>query len=206
MNAPSLTSEQELPILIVLSGPSGVGKDALLSRMRELGSPFHFAITATTRPKRASERDGVDYVFVTTGAFRQMISDGELLEWAEVYENLYGVPKLQIRQALERGQDVVMKVDVQGAATIKRLAPDAVSVFLAPPSTEELARRLAQRDTESANSLQLRLQVAEREMAEAAGFDHIVVNHQDRLDNAVREIEGIVTKERRRNPPRRVSL
>ncbi|MCH8109361.1 MAG: guanylate kinase, partial [Chloroflexi bacterium] len=116
-------------MVIVLSGPSGVGKDAALSRMRELGSPFHFTITATTRPQRASERDGVDYIFVSRDAFREMIERDELLEWAEVYENLYSVPKPQVRQAFERGQDVIIKVGVQGAASIKKLAPEAVFVF-----------------------------------------------------------------------------
>ena len=199
-------SDAGQPIVIVLSGPSGVGKDAALSRMRELGSRFHFTITATTRPRRARERDGVDYNFVTRDAFREMIKHNQLLEWAEVYGNLYGVPKPQVRQALDKGQDVIIKVDVQGAASIKKLAHEAVFVFLAPPSMDELAHRLTQRMTESADALKLRLQTAKSEMDEASKFDHVVVNHDDRLDDAVKEIEAIASKERRRNPPRRVFL
>ena len=174
--------------------------------MRELGSPFHFTITATTRPQRANERDGVDYIFVHRDTFRVMIEHGELLEWAEVYGNLYGVPKPQVRQALERGQDVIIKVDVQGAATIKKLAPEAVFVFLAPPSMKELAHRLTQRMTESADALKLRLETAEREIDEASKFDHVVVNRDGLLDDAVKEIEAIASRERQRKPPRRVFL
>ena len=199
-------SDAGQPIVIVLSGPSGVGKDAVLSRMRELGSPFHFTITATTRPQRANERDGVDYIFVSRDAFREMIERDELLEWAEVYENLYGVPKPQVRQALERGQDVIIKVDVQGAASIKKLAPEAVFVFLAPPSMDELTHRLTHRMTESADALKLRLETAEREIDEASKFDHVVINHDNLIDDAVKEIEAIASKERRRNPSRRVVL
>ena len=199
-------SDAGQPIVIVLSGPSGVGKDAALSRMRELGSRFHYTITATTRPQRTSERDGVDYIFVTRDAFQEMIEHNELLEWAEVYGNLYGVPKSQVRQALEGGRDVIIKVDVQGAATIKKLAPEAVFVFLTPPSMEELAHRLTQRMTESADALKLRLQTAKIEIDEASKFDHVVVNHDDRLDDAVKEIEAIASKERRRKPPRNVVL
>ena len=199
-------SDAGQPIVIVLSGPSGVGKDAVLSRMRELGSPFHFTITATTRPQRASERDRVDYIFVSRDTFREMIERDELLEWAEVYENLYGVPKPQVRQALERGQDVIIKVDVQGAASIKKLAPEAVFVFLAPPSMDELTHRLTHRMTESADALKLRLETAEREIDEASKFDHVVINHDNLIDDAVKEIEAIASKERRRNPSRLVVL
>ena len=193
-------------MLVVLSGPSGVGKDALLSRMRELKKPYHFTVTATTRPQRPGERDGVDYIFVTPAAFRRMIERGELLEWAEVYSNLYGVPKAQVADALDGGQDVIIKADVQGAATIRRLAPEAVFIFLAPPNIQELERRLGQRMTESAEALKLRLKTAQQEMEEISRFDYVVVNHQDRLDDAVREIENIVARERSRRPPRRVSL
>ena len=204
MNPPSPSAA--CPLLIVLSGPSGVGKDALLSRMRELRKPYHFTVTATTRPQRPGERDGVDYIFVSHSAFRRMIERGELLESAEVYGNLYGVPKAQVAEALEGGHDVIIKADVQGAATIRKLAPEAVLIFLAPLSTEELERRLGQRMTESAEALKLRLKTAEREMQEASHFDYVVVNHQDRLDNAVQEIESVLAQERDRSPRRRVSL
>ena len=206
MSTPSASSGAACPLLIVLSGPSGVGKDAILTRMRELQKPYHFTVTATTRPQRPTERDGVDYIFVTTEAFRDMVASGELLEWAEVYGNLYGVPMDQVTGALNRGRDVMIKADVQGAATIKKLAPETLFIFLAPPNAEELASRLSQRMTESSEALRLRLKTAELELQEAPKFDHVVVNHQDRLDDAVEEIERIVARERRRVPARRVCL
>ena len=194
------------PLLLVLSGPSGVGKDAVLSRMRETGRPYHFAVTATTRPRRAGERDGVDYIFVTRQGFDDMVDSSELLEWAWVYGNLYGVPKAQVRDALARGRDVMIKADVQGAATIRELAPEAVFIFLAPPDLDALTLRLSQRLTESPETLRTRLQTAEEEMTKASDFDHVVVNHNGRLDEAVREIEAVVERERARKPPRRVRL
>ena len=194
------------PLLVVLTGPSGVGKDAVLSRMRELGKPYHFTVTATTRPQRRTERDGVDYIFVSKEVFHQMVERGELLEWAEVYGNLYGVPKAQVAEAFNRGDDVIIKADVQGAATIKKLAPDAVFIFLAPSDVDELARRLSERMTESSKALRIRLKTAENEMRAAHNFDHVVVNYQGQLDSTVQEIESILMQERSRTAPREVSL
>jgi len=200
------SSDASHPLLIVLSGPSGVGKDAVISRMRELKKPYHFVVTVTTRPQRATERNGVDYTFVATEAFHQMIERRALLEWAKVYGNLYGVPKLQVGEALKAGRDVFIKADVQGAATISKLAPEAISIFLAPPSMDELARRLSCRMTESSEAFKLRLETATAEMQEAPNFDYVVVNHQEHLDDTVEEIESIVARERSRTPPRNVCL
>ena len=194
------------PVLIVLSGPSGVGKDAVLSRMRELDKPYHFTVTATTRAKRPGERDGGDYIFFTEQRFRQMIADDRFLEWAKVYGNYYGVPREQVASALDAGRDVIVKPDVQGAATIKKIVPEALLIFLAPPSDDEMKKRLYSRMTESAEELALRLETAKAEMEQAPNFDRIVVNHRGRLDDAVRDIEEIVAAEKRRVPPRRVSL
>lgn len=174
--------------------------------MRELGKPYHFTVTATTRRQRESERDGTDYIFKTTEQFRRMIDREELLEWAEVYGNLYGVPRSQVAEALSMGHDVIIKTDVQGATTIKRLAPDALIIFLAPPSLDELAQRLTARMTESTEDLSLRLATAEHEMKEAASFDYVVVNRQGNLDEAAQEIDRIVSRERHRTPLRRISL
>ena len=198
--------KQVAPVLVVLSGPSGVGKDALLSRMRELGRPYHYTMTTTTRPRRSAEREAVDYAFVDMVSFEGMIERGELLEWAKVYGNLYGVPKSQVTDALPQGKDVLIKIDIQGAATIRRLAPEAIFVFLAPPDAEELGRRLSRRMTETSQDLQLRLATAEGEMQEASKFDYVVVNHQGHLDDAVHELESIVERERHRDPARTVSL
>jgi guanylate kinase len=198
--------EKRCPLLVILSGPSGVGKDAVLSRMRELRRPYHFVVTATTRPRRSTERDGVNYIFLDQATFQRMIEDHEMLEWAQVYGNYYGVPKGQVTKALAEGKDVLIKTDVQGAATIKRLAPEAVSIFLRPFEMHELTTRLAARHTESPETLALRLKTAEAEMLEAPKFDHVITNRQGRLDDAVRSVEEAVAKERLRVPQRCVRL
>ena len=189
-------ADAHTPLLIVLSGPSGVGKDTVLARMRELGSPYHFTVTATTRPRREGERDGVDYIFIPERRFLTMKDAGELLEWANVYGNYYGVPRSQVTGALREGKDVVMKIDVQGAATIRKNVPEALFIFLAPPSMDELARRLGKRMTESPESLRRRLETARSEMGEAPHFDHVVPNHSDRVDDTVAEIERLVALRR----------
>src|SRR5512143_562527 len=145
------------PLLVVVSGPSGVGKDAALKRMRELNYPFYFLVTNTTRPKRAEEVEGVDYHFVTQEQFGEMEQHGEFLERAVVYGYDYGNSRREVREALARGQDVIMRIDVQGATTIKKLVPDAVFIFLLPPSIEALERRLRKRRSEPEEYLQIRL-------------------------------------------------
>lgn len=186
------------PLLLVLSGPSGVGKDLLLSRLREAGRPYHFTVTATTRAKRGGELDGVDYHFVSAARFEAMIADDELLEWATVHGNYYGVPKAQVMDALSRGLDVILKIDVQGAETVRRLAPDALFIFLAPPSEAELERRLRGRGTEDSDALRRRIDQARHELQEAAKFDYTVVHRTDATDEAALEIEDIIEQERRR--------
>ena len=194
------------PLLLVLSGPSGVGKDLLLTRLREAGRPYHFTVTATTRPQRSGEHDGVDYHFVSTRQFESMIANEELLEWANVFGNYYGVPKTQVMDAMARGQDVILKIDVQGAETVRGLAPEALFIFLAPPSDAELERRLRGRDTESDDALNTRIEQARHELQEAEKFDYTVVHHTDATDEAALEIEDIIRAERYREPPRRVVL
>lgn len=189
---PSDVSSSRRGHLFVLSGPSGVGKDAVLSRIRQFGRPYHFTITATTRQRRPGERDGVDYIFLTRETFSHMIERGELLEWAEVHGNLYGVPKSQVLESQERGLDVIMKVDVQGAATIKRMMPDARLIFLAPPDIPTLEKRMRFRNTESESEFRLRLETAHREMKEAHRFDHIVVNHDGGMSVAADAIDRII--------------
>ena len=194
------------PLLLVLSGPSGVGKDLLLTRLREAGRPYHFTVTATTRPQRSGEHDGIDYHFVSTRQFESMIANEELLEWANVFGNYYGVPKSQVMDAMARGQDVILKIDIQGAETVRSLAPDALFIFLAPPSDEELERRLRGRNTESDDALNTRIEQARHELQEAENFDYTVVHHTDATDKAALEIEDIIRFERDREPPRRVVL
>jgi guanylate kinase len=185
--------------VVVVSGPSGVGKDSLLMRMRERGVKAHYTVTATTRPKR--EVDPADHAFLrflTEEEFQQLLRNDGLLEHARVYEYHYGVPKGPVRDALARGEDVLVRVDVQGAATIKRLIPSAVLIFLAPPSMADLEQRLRARRQDGAAALQRRLSAAEREMAEAEKFDHTVVNEDGRLDEAVDDVLRIMERERAR--------
>jgi guanylate kinase len=194
------------PLLIVLSGPSGAGKDAILSRMKKLAYPARFITTVTTRARRAREKNNVDYHFVSVEDFQKMLKNKELLEWASVYGNWYGVPKAPVKQALAKGQDTIVKVDIQGAATIKKIVPQAVFIFIAPPSRKELARRLSERQTESPFGLALRLKTAGEEMKKLPLFDYVVVSKQDKIDQVVTEIEAIITAEKHRVKPREISL
>jgi guanylate kinase len=181
---------------VVISGPSGVGKDALLDVLRSRGRPYHFAITATTRPKRGAEIDSRDYYFVTPNRFEEMAATGELLEHALVYGHRYGVPKGPVRQALAGG--VLMRTDIQGAATIKGTVPQAVTIFLAPASPADLEERLRRRDTDSLETVRIRLDTARREMDAAGHFDHVVVNAEGHLEEAADQVERIIAAERAR--------
>ncbi|XUX00493.1 MAG: guanylate kinase [Dehalogenimonas sp.] len=195
------------PVLLILSGPSGVGKDAVLERMKErrlLG--LKFVTTITTRSQRPREIDGKDYHFTTQAEFKKLIARNELLEWAEVYGNFYGVPKSAVREALRQGSDVIVKVDVQGAASIKKIAPEAVFVFMLPPSLEELKARLARRLTESPETLKRRLETAPEELKQLPAFDYFVVNHDGKLDQAVSEISAIIAAEKSKVHPRQIDL
>jgi len=195
-----------IPLLIVLSGTSGAGKDAVLTRMKESGCFLKFVITVTTRPQRAKEKDNVDYHFVSAERFQEMVSGKQLLEWANVYGNWYGVPREPVKQAMENGQDTIIKVDIQGATTIKKILPQAVFIFLMPPSIEELATRLKQRHTESSFDLALRLKTAEEEIKQLSLFDYVVMNKQDEIDQAVSQIKAIITAEKCRVTLREIAL
>lgn len=197
---------QRPALLIVVSGPSGVGKDAALRRMSEMKCPFHFLVTNTTRPKRDNEVDGIDYHFITKEQFTEMEQRGEFLERAVVYGYDYGNSRSEVRAALARGQDVIMRIDVQGAATIKKIVPDAVFVFLLPPSMEALETRLRRRRTEPEEYLQIRLHAARLEMNEAEKFDYLIVNEDDALDETAQAIRAIIEVEKLRAKPRRISL
>ena len=194
------------PLLIVLSGPSGVGKDAVLARMKESGYPARYIITLSTRARRANERNNIDYHFVSDKRFKEMIENNELLERANVYGNWYGVPKEAVNQALDQGQDVMVKVDIQGAATIKKILPQATTIFITPPSIEELGQRLKERRTESSFDLSLRLKTAEEEIKQLPRFDYAVVNRWGEIDLAVAEIKAIITAEKCRVIPGEVTL
>ena len=202
----SFSPPQPSPVLLVLSGPSGVGKDAVLERMKERRLPLRYVTTVTTRAQRPREVEGKDYFFTSQAEFKELIDQNELLEYAEVYGNFYGVPKAPVREALRGGHNAVVKVDVQGAATIKKIAPEGVFVFLLPPSLEELTKRLSRRLTESPETLKRRLETAPEELSQLGMFDYFVVNHEDKIDQAVDEIAAIITAEKSRVRPRRIEL
>jgi guanylate kinase len=194
------------PLLIVISGPSGVGKDSVIMRMKERRMPFYFVVTATTRLPRPDEQPGVDYIFVSKDQFAEMIESGELIEYAIVYNDYKGIPKNQVRQALQSDQDVILRIDVQGAATIRELCPDALTIFLAPESEAELIERLTQRKSETPEGLKLRIVTARQEMKRMGEFDYVVVNRNGNLNATVDTIIEIIHAEHLRVHPRIVSL
>jgi guanylate kinase len=198
--------EHSKPLLIVISGPSGVGKDTVILRMKERDLPVHFVITATTRPPRDDEQHGVDYFFVSHDEFAEMIENDELLEYAVVYNDYKGIPKEQVRQALASGKDVVMRIDVQGAATIRELCSDALLIFLTTQNEEELIKRLTDRKSETREGLKLRIATARKELERISEFDYVVVNREFELDETVDTIEAIIHAEHQRVHPRKVSL
>jgi guanylate kinase len=183
-------------LLIILSGPSGVGKDAVLARMKEMQFPIHYIVTLTTRLRRSTEKDKVDYQFVSREEFLKLKENNELLESATVYTNYYGVPKKAVTDNLEAGRDVLIKVDVQGAETIKKVMPQAVAIFLSPPSKHELFTRLKKRSTESETEMKVRLQAAEDEFMKLPSFDYVVVNYRGEIDRAVAAITSIISIEK----------
>lgn len=181
------------PLLLILSGPSGVGKDTVARMLIERRpDSFYFVVTATTRPPRDNERHGVDYVFVTFDEFARMIEEDELLEHAVVYNDYKGIPKQQIRDALASGRDVILRVDVQGAATVRRLIPNAISVFLTTRTEGGMVRRLQQRKQDTAEGMALRTATARQEMKRVEEFDYCVVNPENQPEIAVEQVLSII--------------
>ena len=194
------------PLLVVISGPSGVGKDAVLAELKKLPQPWHFAVTATTRPPRPSEQDGIDYIFLDTDTFLTMRERDQFLECAQVYGRWYGVPRSQVRQGFTAGKDVILKIDVQGAATVRQLAPEALFIFLLPGSLAELAQRLTQRQTETATEAQLRLQTAQQELSQVSNYHYRVINRDGGLSQAAAAIAAIIAAEKCRVIPRAIDF
>jgi guanylate kinase len=170
----------------------------VIARLAEKGLPFRRVLTVTTRPRRPGERDGVDYWFLKDEQYDRLLASGGLLEHADVYGLRYGVPKAPVREALARGEDVVLRVDVQGAATLRRLLPEAVLVFLAPASLEELEERLRRRHTEDEAIIRRRLETARREMEQQGLFHYVVVNADGHLEEAAEHLASIIEAEKRR--------
>jgi guanylate kinase len=181
---------------VVLAAPSGAGKTTIARRLRERRGDVVFSVSATTRAPRPGERDGVDYHFVAEPEFRRMIAAGELIEWAEVHGCLYGTPLSNVRRAQEQGEFLILDIDVQGAAQIREHVPEAVHVFILPPSGDELCQRLSSRGSEDDEARRRRLSNARDEIHRAGTFDYLVVN--DHLEQAVDAIEGVLMAEAHR--------
>jgi guanylate kinase len=206
MSDPEFNLHNPQPLLIVISGPSGVGKDSVLHGLKGRKLPMHFVVTATTRPRRENEVNGVDYFFVSKDEFALMIEHEELIEYAIVYNDYKGIPKQQVREALVSGQDVIMRVDVQGAASVRKFAPEAVLIFLTTESEAALVRRLKARQTETAEDLSLRIATARQELKRADEFDYVIVNADGHLDGTVDTVVAIIQAEHHRVHPRKLSL
>lgn len=201
-----LKKPERTPLLIVISGPSGIGKDTVVQGLKDRQLPFHFVITATSRPPRLNEVDGRDYFFYSKEKFEEMIAAGEFLEHAWVYTAYKGVPKWQVREALQTGEDVVMRLDFQGAETVRGLCPDAILIFLTANSKKEWLQRLRDRRSETDEELSIRVQTAKAEYKSLEIFDYIVLNEADKLDRTLDVIESIIEAEHHRVHPRRVQL
>jgi guanylate kinase len=194
-------------LVVVISGPSGVGKDVMIDRMIETGQiGIHFTVTATTRHPRPGEQDGVNHHFVAVDDFINMIAASELLEWAQVYDNYYGVPKKQVRDALAEGKHVVMRVDVQGAKRLRELMPEALLIFIIPPSLGVLRKHLVKRGVNSDTEMEQRLAAATEEIEKSDLFDFAVTNEEDQLDETVKRVVEIIESEATKIPPRKVVI
>jgi guanylate kinase len=201
-----LKKPKKTPLLIVISGPSGIGKDTVVDGMKDRNLPFHFVITATSRSPRKNEVHGKDYFFYKKEVFEEMIKDDKFLEYAWVYSSYKGVPKSQVKEALESGEDVVMRLDVQGAETVHNLCPDAILIFLTANNKTEWLQRLKDRRSETDHELNVRIKTAKEEYDNLDIFDYIVVNKQDKLDHTLNVIESIIAAEHHRVHPRKVQL
>jgi len=195
-------------LLVIISGPSGVGKDtiieALAARPRE--PDYHYVVTCTTRAPRPGEIPGVSYQFLTPEAFHALRVSGELLEANEVHGNWYGTPRREVAEALAEGHDVILKIDVQGASVVKQRVPDALLVFIVPPSLEALFQRLRSRATETADELEIRQRNAAIELARQGDYDRVVVNETGEIERTAAEIEAIIEQDKRRNGDRRIRI
>jgi guanylate kinase len=194
------------PLLVVISGPSGVGKDVTVRAIMERGLPFHFVVTTTSRPMRPGEAEGVDYHFVSKEQFESMIANDEMLEHSIVYNEYKGIPKAQIRNALNSGKDVILRLDVQGAEKIRRLCPGALLIFLLPTDQDEWITRLRERKTETPETFSIRVETVKKELTQLPNFDYVVVNAQNRLEDTVDRIVSIVDAEHHRVNPRQITL
>ena len=195
-------------LLVIISGPSGVGKDTIIDALRDRPREpdYHYVVTCTTRAPRPGEIPGISYQFLTPDQFHALRHAGELLEANEVHGNWYGTPRREVAQALAAGHDVILKIDVQGAMVVKQRVPEALLVFIVPPSLEALFQRLRSRATETADELELRQRNAAIELARQGDYDRVVVNETGEVEKVAAEIEAIIEQEKRRNADRQIRV
>lgn len=195
-------------MLVIVSGPSGVGKDTVIEalRRRPAAAEYHYVVTCTTRPRRVYEVDGVHYHFMDSDRFQRLRETGGLLEANEVHGHWYGTPRSEVRRALKSGADVILKIDVQGAAVVKQKVPEALLVFIVPPSLEDLFGRLQARATETADELDIRQRDAALELARQDDFDHVVTNETGQVERTAKRIDTIIRAEKAANPDRRTRV
>lgn len=194
------------PLLIVISGPSGIGKDAVVGLLRKTNIDTHFVVTMNTREPRVDEVEGKDYFFVSREEFERKIENNELIEYARVYSDYKGIPKSQVIEAFASGKDVIMRLDVQGAMTIRKICPDAILIFLTATSRQEWINRLLERRSETPEELEVRLKIAADEYALIEEFDYMVVNSDKHLDQTIADIQAIIKAEHLKTKPRKVCL
>ena len=198
------TIEKPQPLIVIITGLSGSGKDTVISRLKEISDiNFHFVVTCNTRKRRETEIDGKDYHFITREKFLQMIENGEMVEYSEVYDDLKGVPMFEIENAFEIGEDIILRLDSQGMKKIKAVYPRAVSIFILPPDADSWISRLRSRNTDSEESLQIRIRTAAKELSGISAFDYIVINNE--IDQAANDILTILKAEHMRSSNRKVT-
>ncbi|MEW6172168.1 MAG: guanylate kinase [Bacillota bacterium] len=181
-------------LLLVISGPSGVGKGTICKALQTLDPTIYLSISMTTRPPREGEVEGREYYFTSEAHFRELLTRGQLLEWARVYDFYYGTPKKAVTEAQTAGRDVLLEIDVQGGLKVKENCPESILIFVLPPSLDELSRRLAYRNTENKDQVSVRLRWAEKELHCYKQYDYAIVN--DRVENAVSKIQAIIAAEK----------
>ena len=194
--------------MVIISGPSGVGKDTVIDALkrREPAHPRRYVVTVTTRDRRENETDGVHYHFYSVDDYQRLVASEGLLEASLVHDHWYGTPRDQVQSAIRSGRDAILKIDVQGADKVRARIPEALLIFVVPPSIEELERRLRERRTETREQAELRLRNARIEMARTGEFDHVVVNETDKVDATAEAIDGIIAAEHRRYADRRIRV
>ena len=198
INTTAYFIEESKPLIVVISGLSGSGKDTVINRLKEISTTgFYFVVTCNTRPKREGEIDGKDYHFITREKFLKMIENDEMVEYSEVYDDLKGVPRFEIEKAMQKKMDLILRLDYQGMRKVKTIYPEAISIFIIPPDAEAWINRLRARNSDTEESLALRIRTAVKELRHIRDFDYVLVN--DEIDHAAMDLLTILRAEHMRS-------